>query len=163
MLANLGQASGFLALPFTILKVACSVVDFTASTPLLDAAVAMIPGLSAQSKTDNNYELARLRQPTSAPVGPPQRFYISSDFSPNDAGWKIWEYARDPKLRAANAAADLLVFDGANDLEVDTSSMIDLVAAPGHEFKGADSRVHHTNYFRQPKTMELIRTWLSIP
>lgn len=163
LLGDLGQATGFLALPFTILRVACSVVDFTASVPLLDAALAMIPGLNAQSKTDNNYELARLNLRMSPGAEPPTQFYVQANFNPKDPDWKIWQYATDSfKLRAANAAVDMLVFSGKNDLVVDTDSMISKVGGLTHTFEGED-QVHHTNYFRQLKTVELIRVWLGIP
>jgi hypothetical protein len=59
-----------------------------------------------------------------------------------------------------DAAADVL-FDGANDLVVDTPSMIDLAA----EVKIPDSRlldfgqsqtVHHLNYFYQSETAKFL-------
>ena len=56
-----------------------------------------------------------------------------------------------------------LDYDGfvANDLVVDTSSMLD--AMNGQEFQFADSDgVHHTSYFQQAKTAEKIREWLGI-
>jgi len=54
-----------------IIKVAASVVDFTAKTPFLDAAVAMIPGLAAQSSTQNNQDLIRLNARKSHRQGAP--------------------------------------------------------------------------------------------
>lgn len=165
LLGDAGQATGFLTLPFAILKVLSAAVDFTSRTPLLDAGFAMIPGISAQSRVDNNAELKRLNARSSAGAGPPTRFFIQANFESPDVGWKIWEYARGIGLRAADAVTDFLVFHGNNDLVVDTDAMIDTVGttpAATHLFDGGQG-VHHTNYFRQEKTLDLIRQWLAIP
>src|SRR5262249_46077537 len=57
LVGDIGGTAGILALPMTLIKVISSVIDAAASVPLLDAALAMIPGLSAQSRIDNNHEL----------------------------------------------------------------------------------------------------------
>jgi triacylglycerol esterase/lipase EstA (alpha/beta hydrolase family) len=164
LLGDLASASGFLTLPMTIIKAISSVVDFTASMPLLDAGLAMIPGLCAQSRIDNNPELARLSQRSMAKGGPPTQFYIQANFNSEDPGWKIWRYVTDdPLLRAADAAVDLFVFSGKNDLIVDMDAMGNLAGAPSLKYDGQNSQVHHTNYFRQAKTIDHIRTWFSIP
>lgn len=164
LLGDVGDATGFLTLPMTIIKVVASVVDVTASVPLLDAALAMIPGLNAQSRIANNPELARLNQYKSLQTPPPVRFYIRANFNSQDPGWKIWRYVTDdPLLRAADAVVDLFVFSGKNDLVVDTDAMIDAVGGTQYTFDGDDVRVHHTNYFRQKETVERIREWLAIP
>jgi hypothetical protein len=70
-------------------------------------------------------------------------------------------FAGAEALRLADAAVDAFVFPGANDLVVDTDSMLD--AMNGQEFRFADSDgVHHTSYFQQAKTAEKIREWLGI-
>ena len=83
-LGTVGIAAGFLALPMTIIKVASSVVDFTAKTPLLDAALAMIPGLGAQSAISNNQELLRLNARKSPGLGAPAHFYIGANYASKD-------------------------------------------------------------------------------
>lgn len=57
------------------------------------------------------------------------------------------------------------IFEGPNDLVVDTGSMVDLggddfklkLAAAPRDFKTND-KVWHCNYFRQPETIEYITT-----
>jgi hypothetical protein len=69
-------------------------------------------------------------------------------------------------LRSADAATDFLVFDGKNDLVVDTDAMTETVgvgAGQTHLFDDPAEGVHHTNYFRQRRTCELIQRWLAIP
>ena len=164
LLGNLADATGFLTLPLTIIKVISSVVDLTASVPLLDAGLAMIPGLSAQSRISNNAELLRLSQRSSPPGGPATQFYIQANFNSTDPGWKIWRYVTDdPLLRAADAITDLFVFSGKNDLIVDMDAMINVVGAPSLKFDTDNGTVHHLNYFRQQKTIDQIRQWLGIP
>jgi pimeloyl-ACP methyl ester carboxylesterase len=164
VLGNASVAAGFLALPMTILKVAASVVDFTAKTPLLDAALAMIPGLGAQSATQNNQELFRLNARKSREQGAPTHFYIRANFASKNEGWKFWRYfTSDPKLRLLDAAVDTFVFPGENDLVVDTDSMLDAVTGPEYKFPSEDGIVHHTNYFEQKQTVDKIREWFQIP
>jgi hypothetical protein len=126
----------------------------------------MIPGLNAQSRVDNNAELKRLHARAAAGAGPPARFFIQANFESPDAGWKIWQYARGVGLRAADAVTDYLVFTGKNDLVVDTDAMIETVGVGPEQicvFDDPKTGVHHTNYFRQKKTLERIRIWLGIP
>lgn len=55
------------------------------------------------------------------------------------------------------------MFDGDNDLVVDTDAMTAGPAPPAavvHTFQGGV--VHHNNYFRQPETFDKIRQWLGI-
>jgi hypothetical protein len=69
--------------------------------------------------------------------------------------------------RVKGLAADL-VFDGANDLVVDTASMTVLARTPEamsvqqlHDF-GTNPTVHHTVYFEQPETATFIASCLGI-
>jgi pimeloyl-ACP methyl ester carboxylesterase len=164
VLGTVGIATGFLALPMTIIKVASSVIDFTAKAPLLDAALAMIPGLGAQSAIGNNQELLRLNARKLPGNAAPAHFYIRANYASQDPGWKFWRYfTGNPKLRLADAAVDTFVFPGDNDLVVDTDSMLDKLEGPEFRFPDADGVVHHTNYFQQEKTVEKIREWLAIP
>jgi hypothetical protein len=155
---------GFLALPMTILKVASSVVDFTAKTPLLDATLAMIPGLCAQSATTNNWEMERLNARKLPGEHAPQHFYIRANFESTNEGWRFWRYFRhfkDIKLRLIDAAVDSFVFPAENDLVVDTDFMLDSMR--GQEFLfPSDGVVQHTNYFEQKQTIQQIRQWLQV-
>jgi pimeloyl-ACP methyl ester carboxylesterase len=168
LLTNVGNAlrgagalasawSPLLSVPMAVLKVITSVTGSLARTPLLDAAVALIPGLSGQSAVQNNFEIRLLRGAACQRM--PDYFAITSNFEPTDPGWKFWQYFR--KDRLLDRAADY-VFDGENDLVVDTGSMTSLFDDPA----GLKPRcildyqksplVHHANYFRQPQTIAAI-------
>lgn len=139
-----------------LLKVAFSMVSFTSAVPIADAALAMIPGLGAQSRVGNNAELQKLLL---APVGPSRKYAIvTSNFEPTAVGWKFWKLFQ--KERLADVAADCL-FDGPNDLVVDTPSMADfgkgqkIPKASRMDF-GTNPTVHHLNYFVQPDAIEFV-------
>jgi len=157
-----GLANPFLAAPAAILRVLLSVTGLAARLPIADAAVAMVPGLFAQARIGNNSEITRLR------AGPALRaidyFAVRSNFEPKDEGWKFWRYFR--KTTLADPLADI-VFDGDNDLVVDTDSMTDFGASGARlvatwDF-GTTPEVHHVNYFRQQATLDFIATSLQIP
>lgn len=159
-----GLASVYMPLliaPLTLLRVATSVVTVSSKTPLIDAAVQMIPGLAGQSRVGNNPELGRLRSLSLA--APPKYYVVQSNYETEAVGWKFWRWFRKDKL--ADAAADR-IFEGHNDLVVDTSSMTDFsnhanFPAPGlHDFKRS-SKVHHCNYFEDASTLDFIRASLS--
>jgi pimeloyl-ACP methyl ester carboxylesterase len=173
-LANVGDVLGklgalcsahpFLTVAGAITRVLTSLTHFTAKAPIFDAAIAMIPGLQAQSRAGNNPELVRLQQNTGACINQSGvRFYaVLADFQPTDPGWNFLQYFSKPMQRFANWGADL-VFQGPNDLVVDCSSMDELASAG--ELDGAqkitdvlnygkNSTVHHTNYFRQERTLD---------
>lgn len=173
LLANYSKLLGvaaiavpFAAAPAALLRVIGSIVGVGAKLPFLDAAVAMIPGLSGQSRVGNCYELQRLNR--GKLPKPPTYFFVRSNFQSERPGWKIWKYITEGKQRAADLATDLLVFKGDNDLVVDTESMIELPDRPTLtnppllDF-GTTAEVHHTNYFTQPKTVEFIENVLEIP
>lgn len=145
----------FLIVPLALVRIASSVVSVAAKTPLVDAAVSMIPGLHGQSRIANHPELRRLRAVKLAM--PPEYFVVKSNFETEDPGWKFWKYFRKDKL--VDMGADQ-IFDGDNDLVVDTSSMSDIpnhVLPPAsiHDFK-TNPTVHHTNYFSQRATLDFI-------
>jgi hypothetical protein len=155
-----GLASAWLPLlsvPLAVLKVMGSLSSAVSKTPVFDAAVALIPGLSGQSAVQNNFEIRWLR--TSVPACLPRYFAITANFEPTDPGWKFWQYFRRDQL--LDRAAEW-VFDGANDLVVDTGSMLSLFddeAAPRPECVQAwekSTTVHHCNYFRQTETVRAI-------
>lgn len=161
---QLGSAHPFLAAAGTLMSVITSITKFAANTPLLDAGVSLIPGLQGQSRVGNNAELLRLRA-NSGGAGV-RYFAVTSDFQPRDPGWNFLQYFSKPMLRLANAGADLL-FDGPNDLVVDTVSMTDLsdlnqiAAGDVHTF-GTNESVYHTNYFRQEATLKFVRAKLGL-
>lgn len=170
LLANVGNALGkvagvgatafpFLTVVAGLFQVLSSVTSLVSKTPVVDAAIAMVPGLAAMSRVGNNHELVTLRQ--WAPDVRNRYFVVQSNFEPDDARWKFWQWFRRDRL--LDHAADA-VFDGHNDLVVDTPSMtgfssdtsFSIPRAQLHDF-GTSSTVHHTNYLRQEETLEFIR------
>ncbi len=152
----------FLSVPLAILRLLTSVTSLAARTPLIDAAIALVPGLLAQSRVFNNGELERLAR--ARPRVPAEYAVIRSNFEAADPGWKFWRYFRKDNL--ADLGTDL-VFDGPNDLVVDTESMSVLpgAALPAERVQdfGTTGSVHHCNYFRQAATLEFIRRQFQIP
>jgi len=152
----------FLAAPVAILRVAASITGFMASTPVFDAAVAMIPGLAGQSRVLGNPELVRARR--LAPPTAVEYSVVQSNFEAEDPGWRFWRHFRGEVI--GDAAADVL-FPGENDLVVDTASMTEFSgeAFPSDRVRAfrKSSRVHHTSYFEQPETLQFIADRLAIP
>jgi pimeloyl-ACP methyl ester carboxylesterase len=158
-----GMFSGgipFLTVVTGLLRVIGSVTALGAKTPILDAALAMIPGLAAQSQMQNNTELLRLNQ-TGAEK--PQYFGSRASFETDKPGWRFWQYFVNPGDRIREAGASL-VFQGENDLVVDTASMAVLARTPQEvlipanrilDFGRTDA-VYHTVYFRQPQMTDFI-------
>jgi hypothetical protein len=157
-----GLANPLLTAPAAILRILLSVTGLAAKLPVPDAMVAMVPGLFAQAAISNNGELTRLRAGPS--LRPVQYFAVRANFEPKSEGWKFWRYFR--KTTLLDPLADH-VFDGENDLVVDTGSMTDL-GKTGAELVatwdfGTTPDVHHLNYFRQQPTLEFIARSLKIP
>jgi pimeloyl-ACP methyl ester carboxylesterase len=163
----LGGASRLLPHPFilasgTLLRVVSSIIKFGTATPVLDAAVAMIPGFQGQSRVGNNPELLRLQE--NWVEGGIAYFVVKSDFRPKDPGWNFLQYFSKPMQRVEHWAADL-VFEGPNDLIVDGDSMAsfsrDFILPESHILDfGENDLVHHTNYFLQTRTLSFIRAKL---
>jgi hypothetical protein len=155
--AGAASAIPFMAVVSGIFRIVNSVTSLAAKTPVVDAAIAMIPGMSAMSRVSNNFELSQLRQP---PLINERYFAVRSNFEPTDPAWKFWKSFRTIPDRLKDSVADL-VFDGKNDLVVDTPSMTnfsdDLVFPYSQvlDFK-TSNKVHHTNYFEEKRTMEFI-------
>ncbi len=148
-----------LGLVSTLLGVVTSVTNIAASTPIADALMAMVPGLSGQSRVGNNPELLRLHKSN----GSEERYAaIKANFQSDNPGWKFWKFFS--KGRVADFAADM-VFAGDNDLVVDSDSMTflsdELRIKRVHDFQ-TTPLVHHINYFEQPETTEHLREWLRI-
>lgn len=139
------------------MKVCCSIVGAVSKVPLIDAGVAMIPGLAGQSRVVNSFELRAL---SFAPKAPPIYFAVTSQFRPADTGWKFWRVFCDWK-QAASVATDQIFLE-ANDLVVGTAAMDDFMI-PGIALAGQPERfgegdgIYHTIYFRQPRTIDFIR------
>ena len=170
LLANMGNALGkvaglgavampFLAAVTGLFQIVSSVTNLVAKTPVVDAALAMVPGLAAMSRVGNNHELATMR--LWAPEVRNRYFVVQSNFESTDPGWKFWRWFR--KDRMLDHVADA-VFDGPNDLVVDTASMTGFSSQttftlPGSQVLdfGTSAVVHHTNYLRQPQTLAFVR------
>ena len=153
-----------LAVVTGLLRVLVSAGTVAGKTPFIDAAVALIPGLSAQALVSNNEELNRLNQVQTAR---PTYFAVRSNFKPTDPGWAFWKYFVQIGDRLKDWGADM-VFDAPNDLVVDTASMT-VLARPPQQMSivepldfGENPTVHHTVYFRQPQTATFIAKSLGI-
>jgi len=170
LLGNLARAVGtmsssaatavpLLAATGGLMKILGGMLSFGAGTPLVDAGIAVVPGLASQSRVANNYELLRLFADQWAK--PLELHSVSSDYAPSapDAWWKFWQYFRQIPGRIADWGADA-IFDGPNDLVVDTASMTELgrlsIPAGRRLVYAADKGVHHCAYFRQPDTVRFL-------
>jgi len=157
----------FMTVAVGLIRIITTITGVGSSVPLIDAAVAMIPGLAGQSRISNNLELARILRQGGTTL--PEYYSVLGNFEPPPVGWKFWNLFVKPKERAMNLGADL-VFDQDNDLVVDTRSMTELFKDGESVLNriertfdfGTRSDVHHTNYFRQPETIRFIRESLGI-
>lgn len=161
--AALGSAAvPLLALVTGLLRVITSIGGVMSNTPLVDAAVAMIPGLNSQAMVTTNEEMLRLsNHPRRADIN---YFAVTSNFQPIDPQWRFWRYFVRPATGASPLAS--LVFDGPNDLVVDTQSMTTVgapnLAATDIEHFVDSPDVHHLNYFLQKRTCDFIVDRLKI-
>lgn len=149
-----------------ILRVLAAATGAVSKMPL-DPALAMIPGLAAQARTNDNVELQGLARDIG---GVPRGYYfVLSDFQPATAEdrWKFWPHFTRIGIAAGDVAADV-VFTGPNDLAVDTASMTQLSSALSGVTKshlldfGTSSTVHHLSYFDQPETFAFISDALAL-
>lgn len=170
LLANIGNALGtvsaavpFLAAATGLFQIFTSVASLVAKTPVVDAAVSLVPGLEAQSRVSNNRNIVSFRNdPLSEGAN---YFAVQSNFEPTDNRWRFWRNFRDLPGRAINFAADP-IFQGPNDLVVDTvsmSSLADGLRLPAGQVLdfGKNARIHHCNYFEQPELYEFLDRHLS--
>jgi pimeloyl-ACP methyl ester carboxylesterase len=176
LLSNVGRVLGdglqlipMLTVAGGLIQVLSSITSVASRTPLVDAGVAMVPGLAAMSRVGNNHELNALNV-----MNAPARadyFAVTSDFEPDPVTWRFWRMFSDKfSTRAADAAVDHLVFRQANDLVVDTTSMTyhawgpNPVLANNPVFRCFEPQdaVHHTNYFRNSKTTQFITQALGL-
>jgi hypothetical protein len=142
----------FLSAAGALIKLGFSVVSAANKLPLIDGAIAMIPGLAAQSRVLNTGEINALK---AAPLQATQYFAITSQFRPPDIGWKFWRAFCDWTQPAAFATD--LIFPQANDLVVDTAAMTESVNPAQTQSFGDDRHIYHTIYFRQPETVGFLR------
>ncbi len=155
--SSAASAIPFMAVVSGLFRILNGVTSLMAKTPVLDAAVALVPGLSAMSRVSNNFELLQLRE---HPDLTRNYFAVRSNFEPASHGWKFWKSFRSIPDRFKNSAADL-VFDGKNDLVVDTPSMSNFSDQFKFPYKQVldfktSATVHHTNYFEQKHTLDFI-------
>jgi len=151
----------FMTVVTGLMRVISSVTSIAAKTPVLDAALAMIPGLAAQSQVTNNNERFRLNQACSREL---QYYAIRANFQTDDPGWRFWRYFVELGDRVKEAGASV-VFQSENDLVVNTASMAVLATRPANNLIAPDrildfdekDKVYHTVYFRQEKTVTFIR------
>jgi pimeloyl-ACP methyl ester carboxylesterase len=147
-------------------KILGGALQLGASTPVADAAIAIVPGLVGQSRAGNNAELIRL---TRAPwITRPKVHAIVSNFEPSESDaqwWQVWKLLRNPRERVLNWSADA-IFNDKNDLVVDTQSMTMLcgtaIAKGGICDFGDSPTVHHCNYFRQDKSVAFLSKVLKV-
>jgi hypothetical protein len=165
--SDLASANPLFLAASGLLRVISSVTGLAAKTPILDAAIALVPGLDGQSRVGNNQELLRLRANTGGgdfAAGQIRYFSIQANFQPKDIGWNFLRLFSKPMQRLGDWGADL-IFNNENDLIVDTASMREVgekrLVAVAHDF-GTTERVHHTNYFVQSETVQAIRKAFSI-
>lgn len=171
LLANIARGVGavantaatvvpMLAVAGGLMKVVGGLLSVGSRTPLLDAGVALVPGLAAQSRDSTNFELVRLlANDWSRRV---ELYAVQSNFEPpenTEPWWKFWSAFRTVPSKLADWGADR-VFDGPNDLVVDVASMTRLgnYAIPSEwqlDLSGVRP-VHHCSYFRQPEALAFV-------
>ncbi len=152
------------------------VLQLGADLPLADVAVVSVPGLASQSRVRNNAEMLQL---FSAPWPSQPEFHaVVANFKPveTDAGWRFWRRLTHVGDQFKYGAMHL-IFQTPNDLIVDTGSMFGPVEGdtagkdlPALHRLTIDDKyitrfensptVHHTNYFRQVKTVKALRVLL---
>lgn len=140
-----------------LLRLVASLGPLSEKLPFLDAGVALVPGLHSQARVGNNLELGCLSRQAPAPA---TYHAITSNFESDDPLWAFWK----PFRLADNLAGH--VFDGDNDLVVDTAAMtLDGLARPIPPERrldfGTNGRVHHTNYFHQKAAVDFLASALS--
>ena len=170
-LGTVGNAAAtavpMLAFAGRLMKVLGGVLSLGRASTLVDAGLAIVPGLAAQSRVGNSFELERLfaedwgtRYQLHAVAlelrGPRRRR--------SRGGSSGRTFARCPGA-CSTWGADV-IFSGPNDLVVDTPSMIRLgnVSVPKARqlaFDGDDA-VHHCGYFRQPRTVDFLQSVLKV-
>ncbi|MDR7335736.1 alpha/beta fold hydrolase [Roseateles asaccharophilus] len=152
------QATGIV--PFAegvslLAKIFGKVLQLGSNTPIVDAAVGLVPGLATQQLTKNNNDV---RQLFAAPwLSTPKMYGIGAAFQPDESTqpmWRFWRRFSNIGDQVKYGAADL-VFPGPNDLVVDVDSMFRLGEGGNLTFEalGVGPTTHHTNYFRDERVI----------
>jgi len=169
-LSNMVRAASAVtsAVPFTtgiagLMSIAAGAVGAVAHTPAVDAIFAMVPGLAAMSRIQNNSELNQLQASQGNMV---ECFGVKSNFEPPDVKiWEFWKVFNRPFERVKNALADDFVFRDKDNNPVQNDLVVDCEAMQGVppfvlkewcDFKTSNT-VHHTNYFTQPDTVKFMK------
>lgn len=83
-----------------------TVTQVAAKTPIIDAGVALVPGLAGQSRESANAEILRLcKSFRGVPLVAESRelldsyYFVQSDFQPEDPGWKFRRRCSGPEAR----------------------------------------------------------------
>lgn len=145
-------------------KIFGKVLHLGSATPIVDAAVSLVPGLATQQLVKNNNDV---RQLFAAPwMSTPKMFGIGASFQPDESAqpiWKFWKRFSHVGDQIKFGAADL-VFPGPNDLVVDVDSMFRLGEGGNITFEalGVGPTTHHTNYFRDERVIDYLGDQLSI-
>jgi hypothetical protein len=168
-ISDFASANPFFAATSVIMQVLSSLTGIVAKTPLIDAGVAIIPGLTAQSRVGNNEEIERLRRNTGSAdfkgaKGKLHYAAVKANFEPVDPGWHFLQYFSKPMQRIAHLGADV-IFEDHNDLVVDTAAMDEVSDAKKIDTLwdfGTTAEVNHCNYFRHIKTVEAVRKMFQI-
>ncbi len=160
--AGAAAAAPFFVAPLALLRVLASITSVGAHTPLLDAVLALVPGLAAQSRTPDNTEVEFLRRAGTTPRA--AYAVVQSNFESPAVGWEFWKAFR--AIALADRTADQ-VFPGPNDLVVDTASMAEVYGRPLPRARvldfGTSPVVHHAAYFAQPETLDFIAAAFGVP
>jgi pimeloyl-ACP methyl ester carboxylesterase len=166
----------FMSVVTGLVKVLGKALQLGADLPIADAAIVTVPGLASQSRVSNNAEMLRLF--ASPWPSEPQVHAVVGNFKPKetDAGWRFWQRLTNVGDQLKYGALNL-IFDGPNDLVVDTLAMsgpadgdtagegaaalwrLTIDEARLTPFHNSPT-VHHTNYFRQPETIRAMSAFL---
>jgi pimeloyl-ACP methyl ester carboxylesterase len=158
----------FVAFATGFFRVTAALTGAFTGTPLVDAAVAIVPGLRAMSRIEDNFELESLRNEIPHPNADffnRHYFAVQSDFQPSSekVGWRFWRAFRNLGGRIGERVVEP-VFEAANDLVVDTTSMTSFVDAKRMRIDpnrvkdfGVSREIHHTSYFRSAETTDFVR------
>ncbi|MFT7776163.1 esterase/lipase family protein [Roseateles sp.] len=145
-------------------KIFGKVLHLGSTTPIVDAAVGLVPGLATQQLVKNNSDV---RQLFADPwLSTPQMSGIGAAFQPDESAqpiWKFWRRFSHIGDQIKYGAADM-VFPGPNDLVVDVDSMFRLGEGGNITFEalGVGPTTHHTNYFRDERVIGYLGDRLSI-
>ena len=156
-IAKVTAAIPFMAFATGLFQIVNSITRIAAKTPLVDSIVAMVPGLAAQARVENNFERKSLRLDAYR-ESQKSYFAIVSNFESEKVGWKFWRHFRKKNL--LDSGMDT-IFEGPNDLVVDTSSMTSLkdgLRIPNANVYdyGTTDKIYHTNYFEQSESLDFI-------